>query len=61
MARGPISPLAVADCPHCGWRTYPSPVPIHGSQLHVEWKVPTRCVQCGAELETQTATSATSA
>jgi hypothetical protein len=51
MARAPLSPLAVADCPHCGWRNYPSPVPINGSQFHVDWQVPTSCARCGKALE----------
>ena len=61
VAKAPISPLAVADCPHCGWRNYPSPMPINGSQLHVDWQVPTSCAGCAMALETQAATSATSA
>jgi predicted RNA-binding Zn-ribbon protein involved in translation (DUF1610 family) len=61
MPRPPLSPLAVADCPHCGWRNYPSPVPINGSQVHADWQVPRSCAQCGMELETQATTPATSA
>jgi hypothetical protein len=50
VAKAPISPLTVADCPHCGWRNYPSPVPINGNQFHVDWHLPASCARCGTTL-----------
>jgi hypothetical protein len=59
--KAPPPPQLWRDCPDCGWRTYPSPVPVNGNQINVDWQVPASCARCGSKLEAQAATSATSA